>query len=574
MARIRILHNLIIAGFILLCLVLAYFQVVKFSEYQQLSQANRIRILPQPASRGRIFDRNGNVLADNTLSYNVLILPQETEYVEEQILKLSQILLIPPEQLNLRFKKGYTAPFIPILICEDISFDKAIAIGQLKYDLPQVVIQTVPKRSYPFANVISHVLGYIRQIDVWRLERLKEYGYKVQDLIGYSGIEEVYDYVLRPHKGGMQVEVDNKGRLSRIIGFKPAEKGKDIQLTIDLRLQKIVHRNLKGKIGSVIILDPFTGEVFALVSSPDFNPQVFLDPPSKSVNSLLRDPDAPLLNRAVNASYPLGSVFKLVVAAAGLEEKKIDTGTVFFCSGGTQIGNRKFACWGLHAREDIFAAITHSCNVFFYKLGLRLGPQLITEYALKFGFGQATGIDLSSESAGDVPYSLWDRIKKRQFWFDGDTANLSIGQGELLVVPLQVARMMAAFANGGKLVTPRLIKSINNGNQVLDLSSSTRSVNLSIDKETLEIIKSGMAGVVNDPEGSANILRGLGINVAGKTGTAQVGAGQAHAWFTGYFPVKQPKFVICVFLEHAGSSLHSVELTREIIKEMLREGLL
>jgi len=562
-----------VAGFLLLFFALARLQILEFSKYQQLSQANRIRILPQSASRGRILDRNGNVLAGNTLSYNLLVMPQEAGRSEGWISKLSAILSMPQEELNSKLQKKNTASFAPALLCENISLEEAIAIGQLKYDLPQVVVQVVPKRAYPLGNVASHVLGYIGKIDAWRLEKLKKYGYKIQDLVGKSGIEEVYDYLLRAVDGGMQIEVDNRGRLSRVLGFKAPSKGKDVQLTIDLRIQKIIHEYLKGHTGCVIVLNPLNGEVLALASFPDFNPQIFLDGSPSAVNRLLNDPDSPLLNRAISGLYPPGSIFKVIVAAAGLEKKKIDARTTFFCPGYMQIGNRRFSCWSSHGQESIFDALAHSCNVFFYNLGLRLGPQLITKYAQKFGFGQRAGIDLNGESAGYLPYSLWERIKRRRTWFSGDTANLSIGQGEILVTPLQVARAMAAVANGGKLIQPRLLESIKDEGKTLE-PKPPQIIDLGLSEENLRIIKEGLARAVSDSHGTAYVLADAGISIAGKTGTAQVDSGQAHGWFAGYFPADKPKFVICVFLEHSGTGLRSCLLAKKIIKRMLAEGLL
>lgn len=573
MKRERFLHRFTVAGFLLLASSLIYLQMIQFSKYQQLSQANRIRILPQSASRGRILDRNGRVLADNSLSYNLLIMPQSTKVLEESICELSRNLSVSRDELETKFKKKNTVSFAPALLCEDISLDEAIAVGQLKYDLPGIIVQAVPKRSYPSGNVSSHLLGYIGQIDAWRLEKLKKYGYKIQDLVGYSGVEEVYDYVLRPIDGGMQIEVDSRGRLSRILGLKDAHKGKDIQLTIDLRIQKIVHSSLEGKTGCAIVIDPFNGEVLALASFPDFNPEIFQGASTDSINRLLNDPDAPLLNRAISGLYSPGSVFKVVVAAAGLEKKKVDSGTVFFCPGNLQIGLRTFSCWNSHGREDIFDALTHSCNVFFYNLGLRIGPQLINKYAKIFGFSQPSGIDLNGESAGNLAYSLWERIKRQRNWFAGDTANLSIGQGEILVTPLQVARMMAAIANGGKLIQPKLLKSIRDGNQSFE-SPPTQVIDLQLTDETLRIIRKGLRGAVVDPAGTANVLSNTGISIAGKTGTAQVSSGQAHGWFAGYFPAEKPKFVICVLLEHAGHGYHSCLLAKRIIRQMLAEGLL
>ena len=573
MVKLRILHRFIIVGFLFLCLALFYYQIIKFSKYRQLSQANRIRILPQSASRGCILDRNGNLLAGNTLSHDLLIMPQEGGWPEGQISKLSQILSVSETELKSKYKKGYTTSFIPVLLYRDISLPSAIAVGQQKYDLPEVIIQARPKRTYPSGRIASHILGYLSYIDAWRLERLKEYGYKIQDLVGCSGIEQVYDYILHAGDGGKQVEVDSKGRLSRVLGYKAPQKGGDIELTIDLRLQKIIHKNLKGHSGCVVVLDPVNGDILALVSYPDFDPQVFQEGSPSLLKPLLNDLDAPLFNRATNGLYPPGSVFKIVVAAAGLEKKKINPNTKFFCSGNTQIGNRLFSCWGWHGEQDLVDALAHSCNNFFYNSGLQLGPQLINEYALKFGLSQLTGIDLTSESAGSLPYSLWQRIKKSHRWYDGDTANISIGQGGIIVTPLQIARMFAVLANDGKLIKPRLLKSVKQGNRIINLSFKPAS-NIPISKGTLRIIREGLFNAVEDPEGTAKILADLKISVAGKTGTAQVQEGRAHGWFAGYFPTDKPKFVICVFLEHVGTGYYCCQLTKRIIQQMLDEGLL
>ncbi len=573
MNRLRSVHWFVIAGFLFLCSILAYYQVVQFSNYKQLSQANRIRIVPHSASRGRIFDRNGKTLAGNAFSYNLLIMPQEGQYPVTQITKLSQILSVPIQELRAKYNRGFIAPFALVLLYKDISLSEAIAIGQLKYDLPAIVVQRESKRTYPLDSLASHVLGYLGYIDAWRLARLKEYGYKIQDLVGYSGIEEVYDYVLRPRKGGMQIEVDSKGRVSRVLGFKAAQKGKDVKLTLDVKLQNIVHQNLNGKIGCVVILDPANGDVLALASYPDFNPQVFQDGDSASLRSVLNDGDSPMLNRAITGLYPPGSVFKVPLAMGALEKRHIGPYEEILCSGNLQIGNRSFACWDTHDEENIVDALAHSCNVFFYALGLRSGPQLINEYALKFGFGQLTGIDLNNEFSGFVPYSLWQRIKRRKGWFAGDTANFSIGQGDVLATPLQVARMIAAFANDGKLVKPRLLKSIHDGDRVID-SGPPEVVDLALDKHLLRRIKDGLEAAVSDKQGTANILSDLNVRVAGKTGSAQAPYGLAHGWFAGYFPANKPKFAICVFLEHVDSGYYSCLLTKDIIMQMLEQKML
>jgi penicillin-binding protein 2 len=290
-----------------------------------------------------------------------------------------------------------------------------------------------------------------------------------------------------------------------------------------------------------------------------------------SIDSLFNHPDSALLNRAIAGVYPPGSVFKLVVAAAALETNKINLGTTFFCPGSTNIGKRQFNCWDTHREQDLIGAITRSCDVFFYRTGLLLGPQVIHDYAIKFGFHKPTSVDLPYEAIGFVPDPLWKRLYRFQNWFDGDTANFAIGQGDLLVTPLQILRMMAVFANRGFLVNPYIVKAIDGR----DISLYQKRISrLNLKEKTLDYIRQGLRRVVSEPDGTANVLSSLEVPVAGKTGTSQVSYGQPHGWFVGFFPFKNPKFVLCVFLEHGGSGYNACVLTKQIIEMMVTEGLI
>jgi penicillin-binding protein 2 len=318
-------------------------------------------------------------------------------------------------------------------------------------------------------------------------------------------------------------------------------------------------------------MNPYSGEIIALASSPNFNPALFIkqDP---AAGRILNNPDAPLVNRAISGLYPAGSMFKLVVATAALETNKINLATTFVCTGSTQVGREDFACWDTHGPQNVMQAIPHSCNVFFYKTGLLVGPQLIYDYALKLGLARPTAIDLPYEAGGFIPSPLWKRINKFKNWFNGDTANLAIGQGDVLVTPLQIARLMAVFANRGSLVTPYIVEAIDG--QDISLYKS-KSVRLAIKQTTLDSIRQALRNVVADSGGTGNILSNLPFTVAGKTGSAQSGRGQqAHGWFAGFFPYKNPKFVICTFLEHGGSGYMSCVVTKQILEEMAREGLI
>lgn len=572
--------------FVFLVLGLLNLQALHKNKYKDLSDKNCVRLLSQKGSRGKILDRQGNAIADNKISYDVMILPQELtgsknkqrpvsqnslgSYKEWLLKELARILEVNVKELKEAFKNGYIGSSSPIVIAKNIDIKKAIALEEARLNLPAVIIQPNPKRAYPYGKLAAHVIGYVNEIDRWRLTKLADYGYKTKDIVGFGGLEEKYDYYLRQEEGGLSVEVNHKGRLTRILGFQPPRNGRNIQLTLDLKIQKIVEEKIAERKGCVILMDPYSGEIIAMASSPSFSPSAFTDK-SSSLNSLFNNPDSPLLNRAVSCGYPAGSLFKLIVAAAGLETKKINSATSFLCEGGTLIGKQKFACWSTHDHQNLIAAIAHSCNVFFYKTGQLLGGQTIYDYALKFGLAKPTSIELPYETGGFIPSPLWQRIYKFRNWFDGDTANLSIGQGEVLVTPLQMARLMAVFANQGCLVTPYIVKSIDGH----DISSQQKkAVSLPIKSDTLDYVRQGLRAVVSDSAGTANVLSGLSVPVAGKTGTAQAPPGQPHAWFAGFFPFKNPKFVICVLLERGGPGYVSCVLAKEIIQEMTDEGLI
>lgn len=571
MDRTKVVNLLIICMFSFLSLGLLNLEVIHGKVYKDLSNKNSIRLLAQSGARGKILDREGNILVDSRLSYDAMILPQELNRSDKALMSISAVLGTSAKDLKDAFKRGYTLQSVPTAIAKNIDTKKAIALEELKNDIPGLIIQPNPQRHYPYGRVACHVIGYVNEIDRWRLTKLADYGYKTRDYVGFGGVEEKYDYYLRQEEGGLSVEVNHRGRFVRMLGFKQPRNGKDLQLTLNLKIQKIADEKLAGRKGCVIVMDPYTGEIIAMASSPNFNPSAFVDKSNSSISNLFNNPDAPLINRAISASYPAGSVFKVIVATAGLETKKINLSTTFLCQGSTLIGDQEFACWNTHNQQNLIAAITHSCNVFFYKTGLLVGPQAIHDYAIKFGLSRPTSFELPYETGGFVPSPLWRKINKFKNWFDGDTANLSIGQGDVLVTPLQLTRMMAVFANRGYLVTPYIVKAIDGQ----DISVYQRKItSLSIKPGTIDNIRLGLRDVVLNPTGTANILSELEISVAGKTGTAQVSHGQPHAWFIGFLPFKNPKFVICVFLEHAGPGQVSCVLAKQIIENLISEGLI
>ncbi len=571
MLRTRIINSAVIVIFLVLLLYLFNFQVISGAKFRDLGNNHCIRLHPAHGSRGRILDRKSKVIVDNQLCYDAMIMSQPKEGIEKAFTRLSGILNKDTEELKRTFSKSFIGSFAPTMVAENIGIKQAAALEELKSEIDGLIIQPRPQRSYPYGMLACHVVGYLGEIDRWRLTRLADYGYKTKDVIGFGGVEERYDYYLRQEEGGFSVAVDHRGRFVRVLGFRPPKSGKDIQLTLDLDIQKIVEEEMGVKLGAVIIMDPGTGEIIAITSRPGFNPSIFIRKSAFAIRSIFNNPASPLVNRAISSAYPPGSIFKLVVAAAGLETGKIKLTQRFYCSGSTYIGRQEFGCWDTHSSQNLFEAITHSCNVFFYRAGLIMGAQTIYEYALKFGLGRPGGIDLPYEKKGLLPNPLWAKLYRFRNWLEGDTANLSIGQGDLLVTPIQIARMTAIFANNGFLVTPYIIKALD-GRPVI--SRNREPVFAGLKESAIDSVKKGMRNVVADPSGTAGILGQLDVSVAGKTGTAQAPPRAAHGWFTGFFPFKEPKFVICVFLERGGSGHAAVILARQIIQRMSKEGLI
>lgn len=571
MERKDILNLIIIFIFAALLIGLLNLDILQGSKFRRLSDSNSIRLISESGARGNILDRNGETIVDNKISYDLMILPQELSRMDQLLNRISRILGIEAAELNRAFKKNFISLSVPVTVASNIDLKKAILLGEYRAQEPGIIITPKPLRHYPYGALAAHVLGYLNQIDHWRLTKLEDYGYKTKDIVGFGGVEEKYDYYLRQEEGGLSVEVDHRGKFTRVLGFEAPSNGKDIQLTLDLKIQKIVEDIMDGRKGSVVLMDPNDGEILALASYPNFNPAAFVNGQSNLIAGLFNNPDAPLINRAISSSYPPASVFKVVVASAVLELKKIDTSTRFICQGSTYVGARKYACWDTHGSQDIFGAIAHSCDVFFYKSGLLAGAQNIHDYALKLGLAKIVGFELPYEAGGFIPSPLWRKINKFQSWFDGDTANLAIGQGDCLATPLQVTNMMAVFANGGFLTSPYIVKAIGG----LDVSAKKKKlIPVNFKKSTFNTISSGLRKVVSDDKGTANILSTLAVAVAGKTGTAQVPRKSTHAWFAGYFPFDKPKFVICVFLENGGPGHAASVVAKQIIEEMNKQGLL
>ncbi|MDP2905456.1 MAG: penicillin-binding protein 2 [Candidatus Omnitrophota bacterium] len=569
MIRIRIVNYIIAAMFLFLGLWLFNFNVLQGRELRAQSDKNCVRLLSQWGARGAIYDRAGNLLAGNSLSYDVMVMPQGQGSRNQALTAVANVLKKDQAKLNKAYRNNFIGPSLPVLIASGITREQAIALEELKNDIPSIIVQSRPVRSYPYGSLACHLTGYLSQIDRWRLTKLEDYGYKTKDVVGFGGIEEKYDYYLRQDEGGLSFEVDHKGRFVRVLGFKPPTNGKDVQLTLDLKVQKIVEANLADKKGAVVVMDPSTGEILAMASFPKFEPGLFNGNADSTVAGLVNNPDALLVNRAISFAYPPGSVFKAVVAAAALETGKIDLSTEYVCQGVVFIGKQKFECSGVHGPQNLTQALAHSCNIFFYKSGLLLGGQNMHDWAVKFGFSRPDEIDLPYEISGFIPSPRWRKVNKFKNWFNGDTANMSIGQGDCLTTPLQVTRMMAVFANRGYLVKPYVAQAIDGGEI---FAYQKKIISLGLKESTLNQVREGLRDAVSTPKGTANSLSELPVAVAGKTGTAQAPPGRSHGWFCGFFPFDEPKYVICVFLERGGSGAAAVAVTKQIIAAMCAEG--
>ncbi len=564
--RIKVIRIIIIGLFALIALDLVYVQAIRGWYYYHLSMNNRIRIVPLEGYRGRITDRAGKVLADSRVAYNVMVAPQDVYNREELFQFLGKTLKIDPKKIARRYTQKKYAPFAPVVVVEDINRDKAIVLEESKYLYPGLIVQEGFKRSYPLGKNSAHVLGHVGKINRSRREKFKEYGYSPQSIIGYSGVEEYYDTYLKGGEGGVQIEVNSRGQQVRLLSLKEPTKGKDIALTIDSDIQQLVLDALDGKTGAIVIMDMDNGEVLGLSSSPSYDPNFFVRSDKKrQLSNLFKSRSAPLLNRAIQGLFPPGSVFKIPVAVGAMDSGRTTQHTTYSCKGYYDLGGRKFRCTHTHGPQDLVKSVAHSCNVYYYRLAMLLGADTIHHYARQFGIGNLTYIDLPNEEEGLMLSRRQKSSRGKGRWHAGDTLNFAIGQGELLVTPLQLVRMMATVANNGIEVQPHVIKSIENVN--VDQYDFKRKIR--INKKALEAVQQGMRAAVTNYSGTAHVLDLEELYVAGKTGTAQTSGGQeSHAWFVGYAKGAKKNIAFCVFLEHGGSSHNACLVARQMLLDM------
>ncbi|MCH9014779.1 MAG: penicillin-binding protein 2 [Gemmatimonadetes bacterium] len=556
--KIKHLERILSTCFVLLLLGLVYLQIVEGERYRKQSDENIIRLVPISAPRGSISDRHGVVLADHRLTFDVAIVPQETENLAALIEKLSELTHADKEILLSTYSRNVSTPFMPATVLEDIEKETAIMLEERR-DLPGTMILITSRRHYSYGSDTVHLLGVISEIPPKELKRLRPYGYAFKDLLGQGGIEESFDNYLRGTGGGTQLKVNSKGYKVATLGYRPATKGKDLTLTVDIRLQRFIHSLFDGKKGAACVMHPETGEILALVSSPSFNP-------NEDFSTFLHAEEKPFLNRVTQGRYPPGSTFKLVVATMALEEGKITPDTSFRCSGLFQLGDSEFKCWRErgHGEQHLIEAIRHSCNIYFYRTALLGGAELLASYAKLFGFGKRTQLELPYEAAGLVPTPFWKRFVIRERWYPGDTVNFAIGQGYLSVTPLQLLRMASVIAADGKLVEPYVVKQIGS----LEVKGGRYHL-LPISEETLSVIRQGMIEAVNTPDGTGQYAAVEGFEIAGKTGTAQNAQGEDHGWFIAFAPADNPVVVAGIIVEFAEHGSRVAPLVNNVIARHL-----
>lgn len=580
--------------FVLLILRLFYLQVIKGETYRFLSEKNAVRLEIITSSRGLIFDRNKKLLVDNRPSFNLKIVPGDAGDVDETLKRVPQLINEPFRAFSGTIKKADRgALYRPIILKMDITRDQLAILEAHKFDLPGIHIDIEPVRHYIFKKTAAHLLGYLGEINSKELESGKYPDVRPGESIGRYGIEKSFETYLRGKRGGRQIEVDANGRIIKVLKTIAPVYGNDLHLTIDLDLQLTAEKLLEGKNGAVVAMDPNNGDVLVMASNPSFDQNDFIGGiSSKKWKALISHPGKPMNNKAIQAEYPPASIYKIITAIAALEEKQIDTHTISFCPGFFKFGNRTYRCWkeGGHGEVDIIEGLAQSCDVYYYQAGNKTGVDKIAHYAKGCGFSKKTGVLLDNERQGLIPTSKWKLDRFKEPWQAGETLSAAIGQGYNLVTPLQMAVFISAVANGGTLFRPRIVKTIQDsqGNIVKQMKPQITG-GLPVSPETMVIIKDALLRVVHGERGTARGIRLKNVEIAGKTGTAQVFSVKSgekidtenldytlrdHAWFVSYAPVKKPAIAIAVIIEHGESgSFAAAPIAGAITEKFMKKDL-
>jgi len=575
--RLRLIYHMVLIAVTVLVVVLWYTQIIMGDKYAGLSTNNRIRRIVINAPRGLIYDRNGVLLVDNRPSFDVQLIPDEVNNLKRTAEMLCGILGETKKDIVKKTKLGGYLPYLPVTIARDVGIDKVTILEEQKPFISGVTVQVNAVRNYIYSDYAAHLIGYVGSISRDEYNKLKDFGYLSQDTIGKMGVEKAYDKDIFGVSGGQQIQVNNKGFKDKVLSSKNPVRGADVYLTIDKRIQDIVEAELAGKTGAVVALDPRSGKILAYGSKPGFDPNLFLKSRAGTeIAQLFRDSAKPLIDRCINGVYAPGSVFKVVVALAALENKVLNPKTRLYCSGNFFLGPKEFKCWRAkgHGTLDVMGGIKYSCNVFFYRTGVLLGSQALCNQAKKFFFGEKPDIDLTPSKAGTAPSASWKKEVIKQPWVGGDTVNYAIGQGYMLLTPLQVATMIATVANGGTIYKPILVeKMVRPDGEEIVFHSKVRGT-LDAQPENIETVQKGLFKVVNERDGTGGNAWIANVGVCGKTGTVQFGPKdnkKTHAWFAGYAPHKDPEIAVAVLVESAGSGgVNAAPIAKKVIEQYFR----
>jgi penicillin-binding protein 2 len=571
--RLTRLTFFVLIAFGVLFVRLWFLQVIHGSNYRTQSENNRIHLRDVVPFRGLLYDRNGELLVDNRPLFILGVVPEELGDVDSLLTGLQGLVEIDDRSARKRIRRAQKGnPFQPVHIKKGLTRDELAKVETNMFGMPGVVMEVKPRRHYLYGPFASHLIGYLGEIDREELTHKDYTQNRLGDLVGKFGIERRWQKQLNGIRGGQQVEVDAYGRRLRVLFERDAEPGSDVYLTIDKDLQILAEKALEDKAGAIVAMNPMSGEILAMASSPTFDPNDFVrGMDRKGWESLVSDLRFPLQNRATTGQYPPGSLFKIVVALAGLEEGIIDPEEKIVCTGKHYFQGRTYRDWkeAGHGSVDLHKAIVESCDVYFYTMGQRIGIDTIARYARLLGLGSETGLQLGSEKPGLIPDREWKLSHWHTPWQEGETLSVSVGQSFTLVTPLQMTRFISALFNGGTLFRPQETRLVGKGQENAAFRFRPDIMGRwSVSQEHVELIKRAMFGVVNEPRGTGKAARTDIVEVAGKTGTAQVIAlpedketieeedvpykFRDHSWFVAVAPAERPELALGILIEHGG----------------------
>jgi penicillin-binding protein 2 len=572
-SRLAVVQTVVAALLVLLAFAFWNLQVVRRSYFKNLAENNRTRAVTIAAPRGPLLDRQGRVLVENRPSFNVVLTPEHSRDLDATISRVARVLRVGEAQIRERLARR-EPPFRHVVLRTDASLEDVAAVEARRSELSEVSVEVVPLRSYPLAAAAAHTLGRVGEVSERQLQQPEFAGLEPGALVGQAGLESQYNRSLMGKDGHRRVIVNSRGLEEEEAERVEPEDGPPLTLTLDAELQKATEAAFRGRAGSAVALDPETGEILALTSTPAYDPNRFTTGIDTALwQKLTSDPETPLMNRVIQGLYAPGSTFKVAAAVAALEEGVVTPSTSVYCPGYYAVYGTVFRCAraGGHGVVSLQRAIALSCNVFFYQVGVKLEITRLARWAKRLGLGSATGVDLPYEAAGLMPDPEWKLRVQKMPWYAGETVSVAIGQGQVTATPLQLARLAAVIANGGRLVRPHLVKSIG-GVPV----PWTPPGDAGLKPETVRLVREGMRGVV--AEGTGWRARLASLEVAGKTGSAQV-VGHArlardpkspkllpHGWFICFAPADEPRIAMAVLIEHGGSGGESAApVAREIL---------